>query len=73
MARFIFRSLLSMLVIGFGFLSAEIAKRYVQLWAVTDNNDDLVGYATWQTLSYVFAVLGVIVFIWAYVTTRKDL
>jgi hypothetical protein len=70
--KFLFRALVPTAFVGFGLFSAELSKRSVQLWAVTDRNDDLISFATWQTLSWVFVVLAVVMLIWAVVSTRND-
>lgn len=70
--KFIVRSLLSLSIIGSAYLCMEVSKRYLMTWTLTNRNDDLVAYARWETASLAVAVLGVVVFIWAYVSTRKD-
>ena len=57
---------------GFAYLSTELSRKYVLLWTITEDSDDLVAYATWQTLSYVFIVVSVILLIWAWISARND-
>lgn len=70
--RFVLRSLVSLALIGFATLSAEISKRYVIAWSYTSNNDDLLWYGRWEVIAWAFAVLSIIALVWAVVTTRYD-
>ena len=70
--RYLLKFIPAILVMGFAYLSTELSRKYVLLWTITEDSDDLVAYATWQTLSYVFIVVSVILLIWAWISTRND-
>lgn len=70
--RIFLRLVPGLLFLGLGYLSTEIARRSVQLWTITNREDDLVAYATWQTLTWVFIGLSLVSVVWAWLASRND-
>lgn len=72
MKRFIVRMALALSVVGSALLASEVAHRLMVEYSYSYANNTLVAYGRWETASWVLAGLGVILTIWAFVSTRKD-
>jgi len=63
---------LALSVVGSALLASEVAHRLMVEYSYSYASNTLVEYGRWETASWVLAGLGVILTIWASVTTRKD-
>lgn len=72
MKRFMVRFALALSVVGSALLASEVAHRLMVEYSYTYASNTLVEYGRWQTASWVLAGLGVILTLWAWITTRKD-
>jgi ABC-type nickel/cobalt efflux system permease component RcnA len=72
MKKLIVRLGLALSVTGSALLASEVAHRLMVEYSYSYSSDTLVAYGRWETLSWVLAGLGLILTIWAFVSTRND-
>ena len=72
MKKLIVRFGLALSVTGSALLASEIAHRLMVEYSYSYANNTLIAYGRWETTAWVLAGLGVILTIWAFVSTRND-
>ncbi len=55
---------------AFAYLTQKISSLYLTAWVKYEMQDDLVMYARWEVVSWVFIGLSLVALIWAWVSDR---
>ncbi len=70
MKKFFIRILVLVPIMAFAYLTQKISSLYLTAWVKYEMQDDLVMYARWEVVSWVFIGLSLVALIWAWVSDR---
>jgi hypothetical protein len=68
--KFFIRILVLVPIMAFAYLTQKISSLYLTAWVKYEMQDDLVMYARWEVVSWVFIGLSLVALIWAWVSDR---